>query len=128
MQWTEPAGKLLFVREPIGAGSATDQHYVMSQKDELSTSLEAVHDEESFLQFLLALRDDREASTEQEKAPRRSPYGPDALGWENTTIERFFDTAVRWARDSVNGNPYYKRPDNPWRRCADILFAAKGYE
>jgi hypothetical protein len=96
--------------------------------DELSEALEAVHDEESFLQFLLALRDDREESIAQEKMTPNSPYGPDAGGWENTTIERFFDTAVRWARDSVNGHPFYKRPDNPWRRCADILFAAKGYE
>ena len=100
----------------------------MSQKDELSEALEAVHDEASFLQFLLALRDDREASIEQEKVTPSSPYGPDARGWENTTIERFFDTAVRWARDSVNGTPFYKRPDNPWRRCADILFAAISYE
>ena len=44
----------------------------------------------------------------------------DALGWENTTIERFFDTAVRYARDSVNGNPNYSRPDNPWRRLSKI--------
>lgn len=101
----------------------------MSQiEDELSAVLEAVHDEESFLQFLLVLRDHREASIEQEKVTPSPPYGPDSLGWENTTIERFFDTAVRWARDSVNGNPFYKRPDNPWRRCADILHAAIGYE
>ena len=101
----------------------------MSQEgDELFAALEAVRDEESFLQFLLALRDDREASIEREKVSPSSPYGPDAGGWENTTIERFFDTAVRWARDSVNGNPFYVRPDNPWRRCADILYAAIGYE
>ena len=100
----------------------------MSQEDELYQALQSVHDEESFLQFLLALRDDREASIEQETATPSSPYGPDAGGWENTTIERFVGTAVRWARDSVNGNPFYHRPDNPWRRCADILFAAKSYE
>ncbi|MDB5295620.1 MAG: hypothetical protein JWO31_1603 [Phycisphaerales bacterium] len=101
----------------------------MSQEqDELSNAVEAVHDEESFLQFLLALRDDREASITQEKMTPSSPYGPAARGWENATIERFLDTAVRWARDSVNGNPFYERPDNPWRRCADILFAAIGYE
>ncbi len=101
----------------------------MSQEDDfLSNALEAVHDEESFLQFLLALRDDREESIAQEKLTPSSPYGPNARGWENTTIERFFDTGVRWARDSVNGNPFYNRPDNPWRRCAEILFAAKGYE
>jgi hypothetical protein len=101
----------------------------MSQEeDELSQALESVHDEETFLQFLLALRDDREASIAKERQTLSSSFGPDANGWENTTIERFFDTAVRWARDSVNGNPFYQKPDNPWRRCADILFAAKGYE
>lgn len=100
----------------------------MSQQDELHQALLSVHDEETFLQFLLALRDDREASVAQEAATPSSHYGPDAGGWENTTIERFLDTAVRWARDSVNGNPFSQRPDNPWRRCADILFAAKSYE
>lgn len=101
----------------------------MSQmEDVLSEALNAVHDEESFLQFLLALRDHREASIEQEEIAPSSPYGPNALGWENTTIERFFDAAVRWARDSTNHNPFYKRPDNPWRRCADILHAAISYE
>jgi hypothetical protein len=101
----------------------------MSHEDDyLSDALEAVQDEESFLEFLLALRDHREASIAEEKIAPSSPYGTEALGWENTTIERFFDTAVRWARDSVNGNPFYKRPENPWRRCADILSAAIGYE
>jgi len=97
-------------------------------EDELFAALRSVRDEETFLQFLLALRDDREASIALEKTNPTSPYGPEAKGWENITIERFFDTAVRWARDSVNGNPFYKKPDNPWRRCADILYAAKGYE
>ena len=101
---------------------------VMSHEDELYQALQSVHDEETFIQFLLALRDDREASIAQEEATPSSSYGPDAGGWENTTIERFLDTAVRWARDSVNGNPFYQRPDNLWRRCADILFAAKSYE
>ncbi len=101
----------------------------MSQdENELFHVLESVHDEETFLQFLLALRDDREASIAQEKLAPSSPYGPDVLGWENTTIERFLDTGVRWARDSVNGNPFYIQPGTPWRRCADILYAAKGYE
>jgi hypothetical protein len=97
-------------------------------EQELEQAVETVVDEESFLQFLLALRDDREASVAAEEASPSSPYGPDAGGWENTTIERFLDTAVRWARDSVNGNQNYVKPDNPWRRVADILIAAKVYE
>ena len=97
-------------------------------QDNLSAALEKVHDEETFLQFLVAIRDDREASIAEEKLAPSSPYGPDARGWENTTIERFFDTAVRWAHDTENGNPFYTRPENPWRRCAEILFAAISYE
>jgi hypothetical protein len=103
----------------------------MSQLDaELFAALESVHDEESFLQFLLALRDRREASVAKEKVSPSSPFGPDAGGWENTTIERFFDAAVAWARASRKGLPLanYKPPSNPWRRCADILYAAIGYE
>ena len=101
----------------------------MSQnEDKLFQALESVLDEETFLEFLLALRDDREASVAQEKVTPSSPYSPEARDWENTTIERFLDNAVRWARDSVNGNPFHTRPDNPWRLCADILYAAKGYE
>jgi hypothetical protein len=101
----------------------------MSQiEDELFQALAAVHDEESFLRFLLALRDHRETSVELEKLTPSSGFGPDALGWANTTIERFFDTAVRYARDSANGNLPCTRPDNPWRRCADILYGAIGYE
>lgn len=99
-------------------------------EDELFAVLESVHDEETFLQFLIALRDDREASKAEEEVSPSSPYGPDARGWENTTIDRFFDAAVRWARASNKGLPLadYVLPLNPWRRCADILYVAKGYE
>lgn len=99
-------------------------------EDELFAVLALVHDEETFLQFLLALRDDREASVAQEEISPSSPFGSDARGWENTTIERYLDTAVRWARVSRDGLPLgdYSPPSNPWRRCADILYVAKGYE
>ena len=40
---------------------------MLQNDDELFNALESVHNEESFLQFLLALRDDREASVAQEK-------------------------------------------------------------
>jgi hypothetical protein len=102
----------------------------LSNMDELIKVLEMVCDEETFLQFLLIMRDDREASIDNEKASPSSPFGPDARGWENVTVERFFDAAVRWARTSKNGLPLadYAPPPNPWRRCADILYAAKGYE
>ena len=92
--------------------------------------LESVCDEESFLRFLFALAADREASTAKEAVQQSSPYGTDANGWENTTIDRFLFAAIEWARASANGLPLagYKPPSNPWRRCADILHAGKGYE
>jgi hypothetical protein len=102
----------------------------LGDADDLIAALDSVHDEATFLEFLLALRDSREASIARENESPSSPYGPDAGGWENTTIERFFDAAVRWARTSSNGLPLagYELPSNPWRRCADILYAAIGYE
>ena len=129
-QCSGPAGTVL-CRSLAGCAPAADRPHVMSQEEDyLSDALEAVHDEESFLQFLLALRDDREASVAEEKVNPSSPYGPDARGWNSTTIELFLDTAVRWARASKNGLPRadYAPPSNPWRRCADILCAAKSYE
>jgi hypothetical protein len=103
----------------------------MSQnEDKLFDVLSSVQDEETFLLFLLALRDDREASVVQEGAHPSSPFGPDARGWENTNIERFLEAAVSWARASSKGLPLadYVPSSNPWRRCADILYVAKSYE
>jgi len=34
----------------------------------------------------------------------------------------------RWAELSKSGMPMYQKPNNPWRRMADILSAAKVYE
>ena len=98
--------------------------------DHVYTVLETVCDEETFLNFLIALRENREASIELERKVPSSPYGPDALEWENTTIERFLDAAVQWARTSRKGLPMadYIPPQNIWRRCADILYVAKSYE
>jgi hypothetical protein len=50
-------------------------------------ALEQVHDMASFFAFVRALiRDRREAVAAERKTPT-SPYGPDAGGWENVTIE-----------------------------------------
>src|SRR6188472_3333753 len=60
---------------------------------ELFDLLQTVHDEQTFIQFLEALRDDREASVRQEQGNPSSEFGPDAGGWENVTFERFLDSA-----------------------------------
>lgn len=100
------------------------------EDDELFAVLTSVHDEETFLQFLLALRNHREASIRREKEHPSPAFGPDAMGWENTTIERFLDAAVAWALASDNGLPLAEcvSPADPWLRCAEIFYAAIGYE
>jgi len=99
-------------------------------QDPLDILVEVVFNEESFLRFLLVLAADREDSIAKETVQPSSPYGPDANGWENTTIDRFLFAAVRWARASEKGSPLadYEPPSNPWRRCAEILYAGKCYE
>lgn len=62
-----------------------------------------VIDEESFLIFVRALTADREKAVRMEVASPSSPYGPDAGGWENTTIESFLEGAAAWAEDSDFG-------------------------
>lgn len=85
---------------------------------------EKVHDEATFLLFLTALMKDREREVELEKENPSSPYGVGALGWENTTIEGFLESAVAWAE----GSSQTTKQANPWLRAAQILHAGKTYE
>lgn len=85
---------------------------------------EKVHDEATFLLFFTALMKDREREVELEKKNSSSPYGAGALGWENTTIEGFLESAIAWAEDSNQAT----EQANPWLRAAQILHAGKTYE
>ena len=104
-------------------------------------ALDTVVDEESFVRFLKALADDRADEVEKEKLSPSSGYASGANGWEHSTIEDFLEAVAAWAevlprKDSidlvVDRNPItipgYTRPDNPWKRCADIIYAGKIYE
>ena len=64
---------------------------------------EKVNDEESFILFVKELVKNREEAIRSQKENPSSPYGPDAGGWENTTIERYFEGAIAWAEDSEFG-------------------------
>jgi hypothetical protein len=79
--------------------------------------LERVRDETSFVVSLAALATDR-------------ANGSEANGWENGTIDEFLASAARWAEESRYGLPLagYTPSSNPWRRCADIIYAGKIYE
>ncbi|WP_394202372.1 DUF7660 family protein [Marinagarivorans algicola] len=85
---------------------------------------EKVYDEATFLLFLSALMKDREREIELEKENPSSPYNAGALGWENTTIEGFLESAIAWAEDSGQAPEQV----NPWLRAAQILHAGKTYE
>lgn len=95
--------------------------------DPVMQSLEQVLDEPSFLQFLEALRRDRDEAVSVEQSNPPSPYGPGAKGWENGTIEAFIEAAGAWAIDSMRA-PAIEVATNPWKRCAQILHAGKVYE
>ena len=94
--------------------------------EELEVLLEAVCDEQSFLQFLRALMNDKIQEEQKEKTRPSSPYGPGANGWENNTIEGFLESAIAWAEDSQKC--LNKVEANPWKRCAQILYMGKLYE
>lgn len=95
---------------------------------DLQLRLDAVCDEATFTAFLDALAVDREDEVSKEKASPSLPYGPGAKGWENGTIEAFLGAAAAWATASNNGLPLYQKPENPWKRCADIIYMGKIYE
>ncbi len=86
-----------------------------------------VDDEASFIAFVAALGRDWEEAQQKEALHPSSPYGPNRNGWENGTIDSFLDAASAWAQASTN-LPGYERPENPWRRAAQILHAGKFYE
>ena len=89
---------------------------------------DAVHDRESFLDFVDALARHRRASAEAEQASPSSPYGPQVGGWENVTIEDFLDAALSWAEGSIRiENPDFP-PKPSWRAFASFLYCGKIYE
>ena len=95
---------------------------------ELHQILERVESPISFLEFARALVADRAASVAAESANPSSPYGPDAGGWENTTIEAYLEAAVAWAEDSSFGVSQGLQGANPWRVFATFLYCGKIYE
>jgi hypothetical protein len=88
---------------------------------------DAVHDRASFLAFVAALAAHRRASVAAEAASASSPWGPDAGGWENTTIERYLDAAYRWAVD-MGARPHGLPAEPSWRSFAEFLYCGRSYE
>jgi len=93
----------------------------------LESKLAAVFDEASFVEFLGVLANDRADEIRKEKINPSSPYSAGSNGWENIGIDTFLESAAAWASD-FRDSPRYESPSNIWKRCAEILYAGKGYE
>ncbi len=95
---------------------------------ELHEQLDEVKDQQSLLNFIRALAKDRADAVSAEKKSPSSPYGPDAGGWENTTIESFLEAGAAWAEDTKFGETQNLSPANPWQQFASFLYCGKIYE
>jgi hypothetical protein len=101
--------------------------------DALETAYDLVADEQTFLRFVEALAEDRRTAVRLEAERKSSPFGPDAGGWENTTIEDFLGAGLAWAEDTQFGTSMtFKELElsdaSPWKRMAAFLMAARVYE
>ena len=119
---------LVRLRRLPGLELGGDKLARMKPTGQLSEMLDNVSDEKSFLQFVEALIADRRLAVAMQKESPTSPWGPDAGGWENTSIENFLGSAVAWATDSNFGTNQGLSASNPWKRFAVFLLAGKIYE
>jgi len=99
----------------------------MSDED-LIRRLEAITDEDGFVAFIAALAADRDDEVRKNIQNPSSPYGPGANGWENGSIEAFLEAAAAFAQAWKRNPEGLPKSDNPWKRCARIIYAGKHYE
>lgn len=102
--------------------------YVVTSPTQLHELAEAVSDEQSFLAFVNALKEDRELAAAVEKASSSGRNGQPQRGWENTTIEAFLEAACAWAEDSEFGVRQDLATASPWKKFAIFLYCGKIYE
>ena len=91
---------------------------------ELHELCDAVHDKASFLVFAETLQSDRRRAVALESERPSNPYGPDAGGWENTSIEGFLGAGISW----MMHNPHAAEPRDvaaAWRGFATFLYCGK---
>ncbi|MEK4661757.1 hypothetical protein MHH93_07680 [Priestia sp. FSL H7-0729] len=72
-----------------------------------------VEDEVTFMDFLHQLAKDRKDFADE---------------WQNDSIASFLEAAAEWGQASVEGLIHYQKPENPWMRCAQIMYMGKIYE
>jgi hypothetical protein len=72
-----------------------------------------VQDEATFVAFLSALSKDRQTCADE---------------WQHDSIESFLEASADWGQESIKGLVHYEKPDNPWKRCAQMMYMGKIYE
>jgi len=85
---------------------------------------ERVTSKESFLKFLVELREDLKASRDAEARNPSSRFGPRARGWENLQLDSFLEAMHQWADDMGDLLPSSAN----WQTFARMFIAGKGYE
>jgi hypothetical protein len=93
-------------------------------------ALEAIVDEETFVDFLEALSADWADERAREAVSPSNPYGPGANGWENTAFSDILEATVACWRDNrrMGGSPVDETTGNAWRAAATIIYHGKYYE
>jgi hypothetical protein len=97
-------------------------------KSKLIEALDKVADEASFCVFLRLLAEDRQEEKDHEAQHGKKKWSEGINGWQTTDLADYLFSAQAWAESSKNGLPLYKKPENNWKRIADILYAGKIYE
>ena len=89
--------------------------------------LDKVVDEKTFLKFLQLLALDWHKAQAIESTNTSSPFSSGNLGWENSDIGQFLESAAACGLDHLpNGG--LEPQANPWKRAASIIYAGKIYE
>lgn len=95
---------------------------------DLDALLDQVNNEASFIAFVDALAADFEEEQEIERTTPSSSYSSGALGWENGTVSAMLGAAAAWGNSTAMNPSNKTASQNPWHRCAHILYAGKFYE
>lgn len=83
--------------------------------------LEKVEDKVSFIEFVNALIEERSQAERIEQQGIEKYKSGTALGWHNTNLESFLQSALVWLVDSG-------KDDISWKLMAEFLYSGKIYE
>lgn len=87
----------------------------------LTDYLENVQDKQTFIEFVNALIEERSRAERIEQQGIEKYKSGTALGWHNTNLESFLQSALVWLVDS-------DKDEVSWKLMAEFLYSGKIYE